>query len=134
MPDHTQLLLRSLHNQTGQLLTIGSRLLAAVVVLGSLFCLFSVAALYLFRHPERVFQTQAFMLNYAEFAHANNRQEQAATGPDHLRPQGHQDPDWDGAFAGASIGLTLGRNIPLIGYVAGPVAGALIGYKLDSKI
>lgn len=124
--------LQALHTKTGELITVCNRMLAAVISLGSLFCLMLMASMVLAQKPEQVFHIQAFMINYSEFAKAEAPSD-VAVAAQKAGPL-HKDPNWDGAVAGAGMGLTVGRNIPLIGGVAGPIIGALIGYRMDSKI
>jgi hypothetical protein len=92
--------------------------------------------LYLIRNPEQTLHTQAFKFNYTEFASAAahpSTDGTPANTPSTLSTQ-HTDPNWDGMLAGAGLGLTLGRNVPFIGYVGGSVLGAMLGYHLDSRI
>jgi hypothetical protein len=133
MAAHTQTILETIHHRTGRLVVLGNRLLAAIVLLGALFCVISVTALGILKNPEQFLHTQAFMMNYTEFSRA-----QAVLTPTHTErnPQDsdNTDPDWDGMLAGAGIGATLGQNIPLLGSIGGPIIGAVIGYQLDSRI
>ena len=134
MTIHCRTFLESLHRGTGKLIIIGNRTLAAIVALGSLFCLLAFGCFHLVRQPEKVFHMQAFMFNYSDFSHAEADALAASSASG--RPKGNtpQDPNWDGVLAGSSLGFTLGRNIPLIGGVVGPVAGAILGYEMDSRI
>lgn len=126
-------MLKSLHRVTGDVLTLCNRLMACAVVLGAVFFLMTLAAIHLSRQPEKMMNMQAFLFNYTEFAHAQAAPAQVATVPT-ARAPGKQDPNWDGTLAGSGIGFTLGRNIPLIGIIAGPITGAMLGFQMDSKI
>lgn len=125
--------LKATHQKVALLLRAGNRLLVYGLALGSIFCLFSVYALQFIQQPEQALRLQAFMVNYSEF----NRVEQpvvfvgSAMQSKKLKPQ---DPNWDGAVAGASLGLAVGRDVPMIGMVICPVVGAMVGYQLDSRI
>lgn len=125
--------LKATHQKAALLLRAGNRLLVYGLALGSLFCIFSVYATQFIQQPEQALRLQAFMVNYSEF----NRVEQSIVSvgssvqSKKLKPQ---DPNWDGAVAGASLGLAVGRDIPIIGMVICPVIGAMVGYQLDSKI
>jgi hypothetical protein len=130
-----------MHVTTGETITICNRLLAAVILLGSLFCLMLLASLQLARNPEEVLKLQAFAFNYNEFASLNRQEAQEqvliSANRKHFPPKGAEpveDPNWDGMLAGAGLGFTLARGLPFIGPVAGPVVGAVIGYRLDSRI
>jgi len=133
MVDRTRPPLEVLHHRTGQLLTIGRRLLAAIVLLGSIFCVISLMTLHVLKNPEETLHTQAFMMNYTEFSKTALAQAQVKQLAANHNKQ-NTDPNWDGMLAGAGIGATLGRGIPMIGSITGPVIGALIGYQLDSRI
>jgi hypothetical protein len=125
--------LESLHRNTGKLLRYGQRLLVAIFIMGPLFCLLSISILKLIRQPEAFLNTQAFMVNYTEAAQGDAASE--ITANNHvLRVSKPKDPNWDGTLAGASVGFSLGQNIPLIGVIGGPVLGAIIGYEMDSRI
>ena len=125
--------LESLHHNLGKLLAYGQRLLGAILVMGTLFCLLSIVMLNLIRQPETFLNTQAFMVNYSEAIQSDRAPKTAAQSQPEL-PVKPKDPNWDGSLAGASVGFTLGQNIPLIGAVGGPVLGAILGYEMDSHI
>jgi hypothetical protein len=125
--------LEALHCSTGRLLRLGHRLLAAVVVMGTLFCMLSMALLNLLQQPEAFLNTQAFMFNYAEAARLENAPGMALDKAPVL-PAKPKDPNWDGTLAGTSVGFNLGQNIPMVGLICGPVLGAILGYELDSRI
>lgn len=132
---NTRPLLERMHWETGKLLKIGNRLLAAVVSIGGIFCVMAFFSLQLVRQPEKVLHLQAFIFNYSEFAHVQEDRVPPLATPIHstLATKAN-DPNWDGMMAGAGLGFNLGRNIPLVGSVAGPIIGAMIGYTMDSKI
>lgn len=133
-PFNTRNLLERLHADTGKLLKIGNRLMAAVVCLGGVFCLMAFLGLQVTKQPEKVLHLQAFMFNYSEFAHIQEDALASNAGASPMSVHKANDPNWDGLMAGAGLGYNLGRNIPLIGCVAGPIIGAMIGYDMDSKI
>lgn len=126
-------ILEKVHARVRMATVVCSRLLMAVVVLGSLFSLLAWSATQVFQTPEVFFRMQAFRFTHYEFStlSAQHVAERARRNPGR---EASSDPDWDGAFAGASLGLTLGRNVPLIGGVLGPVAGGVIGYRMDKRI
>jgi hypothetical protein len=125
--------LESLHQNTGLLLKYGQRLFCAMIVMGTLFCMFSYAVAKVLKQPEAFLHTQGFMFNYAEMAQGDAAPYMKTNNlpmlPDHPK-----DPNWDGTVAGASVGFTIGQNNPIIGSGCGPVFGALLGYQLDSRI
>lgn len=125
--------LESMHRKIGLLLQSGQRLLCAILILGVSFCMLSILIFKVVKQPEAYLHTQGFMLNYAEIAKAEPNP--LHTMQDNPNRASHTaDPNWDGTLAGASAGFNLGQNIPFIGSVCGPVLGAIIGYKLDSRI
>lgn len=127
-------MLKVIHRRVGLLVQTGNRLLASVVVLGIMFGLLSVYSLQLLQHPEQVLRLQSFMFNYSEFSQVERNA--LSSGQAHalkVEKKSH-DPNWDGAIAGASLGLAVGRDLPVIGLFVGPVVGATIGYELDSRI
>lgn len=124
--------LESMHHRTGLLLKYGQRLLCAAMVMGAGFCVFSFLVAQLLQQPEAYLHTQGFMFNYAEIAHGESAPAILANG--HTGQKNQKDPNWDGALAGASLGFTLGQNIPFIGAACGPVLGGILGYELDSRI
>lgn len=134
MTTHCRTFLESLHRRTEKLITIGNRTLAAVISLGSVFCLIAFACFHLAKQPEKTFHMQAFMFNYSDFSHAQADVVPTTSAQSTLHKNTPQDPNWDGAVAGSSLGFSIGRNIPLIGCVVGPVVGAMLGYELDSRI
>ncbi|MCE3235885.1 MAG: hypothetical protein K0Q50_2065 [Vampirovibrio sp.] len=133
-PLNTRAILERLHSDTGKLLKIGNRLMAAVVSLGGIFCLMAFMGMQLAKQPEKTLHLQAFMFNYSEFAHIQEDTQTAPSDKSGTTVRKPNDPNWDGLMAGAGLGFNMGRNIPLIGVVVGPVIGAMIGYDMDSKI
>jgi hypothetical protein len=133
MVDRIQMTLEALHHRTGRLVVFGNRLLAAIVLLGAMFCLISLMTLSLLQNPEKLLHTQAFMMNYTEFSQTESEEIPTSTLDAWPNVQA-TDPNWDGMLAGAGIGATFGQNIPLIGCIGGPIIGAIIGYQLDSRI
>jgi hypothetical protein len=125
--------LKILHESIGSLLTLGHRLLAAILIMGSTFCLFSLVVFNILRQPELLLHNQAFLFNYASSSSETSK----VLSPIHpgevtrIKPK---DPNWDGALAGVSLGFTLGQNIPLVGMFIGPVFGGFLGYEMDSRI
>ena len=130
--------LKNMHASTGRMLTACNRLIAAVALLGSLFFLMMLASLHLSQQPEKILHLQAFSFNYSEFSHLRlaNRLSTGVTPvvASQVALESLKDPVWDGALAGLGLGFTLGRTIPFIGGMVGPVAGAMLGYQLDSRI
>lgn len=133
MNDDALRFLQKAHNRSGELLRAGNRLLACGLLLGSLFCVLSVYAAQFVEQPEQALKLQAFMVNYAEFNRAP-RHEQTRDFLLRAERKVPSDPNWDGVLAGASLGLAVGRNIPIIGVIICPVVGAMVGYQLDSKV
>lgn len=124
--------LERLHQSTGVVLSLCNRLLAGVVALGSIFCLLVLGAVQLAHNPEKVLHTQSFNFNYNEFSQVDAQSDlEGSAAKAVMSPK---DENWDGVLAGVGLGYTVGRNIPLVGSVAGPLVGALIGYRLDSRI
>ncbi len=121
--------LQRIHARTGRLIMLCNRLLAAMVVLGVLFCAIMAGGMQVLSRPERFFATQAFSVNYME---STERETVLKTGQ--LNGQAQRDPNWDGIVAGSSIGTTLGSSIPFVGPYLGPVAGAVVGYRMDSRL
>jgi hypothetical protein len=125
--------LKILHESIGSLLTLGHRLLAAILIMGSAFCLFSLVVFNILRQPELLLHNQAFLFNYA----SSSSETPKVLNPIHsgevarVKPK---DPNWDGTLAGVSLGFTLGQNIPLVGMFIGPVFGGILGYEMDSRI
>lgn len=133
MSDRHRHLLEATRHRTAVLLRTGNRLLAGILSLGSIFCVLSVLFANLLKQPEQALQVQAFMFNYSDFSQA----EQGLPLSSRLKPSQQvkpHDPNWDGVIAGASLGLAIGRDIPVIGLVIGPVIGATLGYQLDSRV
>lgn len=134
--------LESLHWRMGQTLVIGSRTLAAIVALGAFFCLMMLGGLSMMRHPEQVFHTRLFQMNYAELKPETNsethQQTSPKTGKNQALPSTSDevglDPDWDGALAGFGVGYEVGQSIPVVGSIVGPMLGAVVGYQLDKQI
>lgn len=133
MASESRYILKSLHRTTGDVLTLCNRLMACALVLGTVFFLMTLASIHLSRQPEKLLNMQAFMFNYTEFAHVQAAP-QASTTPASATANKKQDPNWDGTLAGTGLGFTLGRTIPLIGVIAGPIGGAMLGFQMDSKI
>lgn len=127
-------LLESLHYKTGKLLAYGQRLLAAIFLMGTLFCLLSLSILKLITQPEDFLNTQAFMVNYTEAVQSDAAPDAGLSKSQQSVKLKPKDPNWDGTLAGASVGFTLGQNIPLIGMLGGPVLGSILGYEMDSHI
>jgi hypothetical protein len=125
--------LKNLHRLTGAVLSLCNRLMVSVVVLGGAFFLMTLVSVRLANEPENILRMQGFMFNYTEFSRAETLQQPQAGSVSNAsaRPQ---DPDWDGALAGGGLGLTLGRTIPFVGVIIGPITGAMLGFKLDSRI
>ncbi|HEY9745116.1 MAG TPA: hypothetical protein V6C99_02740 [Oculatellaceae cyanobacterium] len=117
--------LETLHLKSGQLLVLSSRLLAMVLALGAFCSLVLLGGLLMTRHPEQVFQLESFQINYQEL----NRSAEPETWT-----SVQLDPAWDGALVGFGLGVEVGRMVPVIGVVAGPVFGAVLGYQLDKQI
>lgn len=133
MPDADRNWLSVTHHRTGLLIKSGNRLLAAVLLLGGLFGIGCTGFINLMQKPEQSLQIQGFLFNQAEFAQA----EQGQSGFQGLRKSPVSkalDPNWDGAVAGASLGWSAGRSIPVIGWVVGPLVGAAVGYQLDERV
>lgn len=137
---YSEISTQTLHSAVGLLVKSGSRLLITVITLGTVFCVITSCILQLSKSPEQTLYLKTFMFNYSEFSRVATR-----TGTDALkaaRPEQtasngrtvQQDPNWDGVLAGASLGYTLGRNVPFIGSVGGPLLGMAIGYQMDSRI
>jgi hypothetical protein len=125
--------LESVHRKTGDILRLCTRLMAAMICFGTVFSILVIMGMTVARYPERLLQVQAFMFNYNEFSHSEHalKTESSAI----VSPKaGLSDPNWDGMLAGAGIGFTIGRDIPLVGFVVAPIAGAFLGYQLDKKI
>jgi len=128
--------LKILHESIGSLLTLGHRLLAAILIMGSAFCLFSLVIFNILRQPELLLHNQAFLFNYASSSSETSK----VLNPIHpgevvgIKQNKPKDPNWDGTLAGASLGFTLGQNIPLVGMFIGPVFGGILGYEMDSRI
>ncbi len=121
------------HQRTGLLIKGGNRLLAAVLLLGGLFAVGCTGFINFMQKPEQSLQIQGFMFNHAEFAQA----ERGQSGLQGLRkaPEASAlDPNWDGAVAGAGLGWSVGRSIPVFGSIVGPLVGAVICYHLDERI
>ncbi len=126
-------LLESIRERIAHLLHSGNRLLACGLSLGAIFCVMAVYANQFIKAPEQALHLQDFMFNASEFAQAEQSWTELKPGHS-LEKQKPVDPNWDGTLAGISLGITVGRSIPVVGYVLGPIAGAMIGYQLDSKI
>jgi len=125
--------LESMHHKTGTLLMLGQRLLSATFILGTMFCMFAYGLAEVIRQPEAYLHMQGFMFNYAEMAQGEAAPYMKVDNLPVL-PEHPTDPNWDGTLAGASAGYTVGQNIPFIGSFCGPVLGAILGYRLDSRI
>lgn len=135
-------LVDALHRYTGRLLVFGNRLLASVVILGTLFSLSVAGVTPCLQEPERFLQAQAFMFNYHEFQRSEQQVQThwlAASASTGLASSASvssfsKDPNWDGLVAGAGLGVVAGQEIPLVGFIVGPVLGAVLGYRLDERI
>lgn len=127
-----------LHHKTGEVLRLCSRMMAAVVVLGTVFCLLLTGVVHVLQHPARVLKTQAFMVNQLETMETKKmlQQELARNANDDRTAQAPllHDPNWDGLLAGAGAGWTLGRSVPVLGAILGPAVGAWMGYQLDARV
>lgn len=128
--------LEASHRNLGAILFACNRLISMIVVLGGFFILMTLAALHLAGSPEKSLQMQAYMFNYLEFSQpAGTSRAQIASAV--MAPEASatiRDPNWDGTAAGLAAGFTMGRQIPFVGVFIGPIAGAIVGYRMDSRI
>lgn len=121
--------LQEVHQKTGELITMCNRLLVAVVLLGTLFCLMMLSGFKLLQNPEQILTNQAFSMNYLESA-----QNETIRKTGGLEGEAMRDPNWDGIVAGGSLGMTIGSGIPFVGAYIGPLMGAVVGYRMDARI
>jgi hypothetical protein len=131
-------LLEIAHYRTGLLVKLGNRLLLAIFLMGGLFCVMSVMLIHFLNRPEAVLHLHAFAFNYSDFVQAEEGRvvshREMFSSQENARRDFSHDPNWDGAIAGASLGLAVGRDVPVVGLVFGPVIGAMVGYQLDTRI
>ncbi|WP_373532131.1 hypothetical protein [Vampirovibrio sp.] len=134
MSDRCFNLLETAQARIALLVKLGNRLLAGILLMGGLFCVMSIMFTQLLKQPEQALQLQAFAFNYSDFAKVEKGRVLSARETTSPENAGLEDPNWDGTLAGASLGLAVGRDLPVIGWVIGPVVGAMLGYQLDSHI
>ncbi len=82
-----------------------------------MFLAVALFTISLVMHPERYIQVSAPPASATE----------AAVEPG-------QDPNWDGALAGAGIGYSYGGYFPFLGAPVTALLGGIIGYQLDKSI
>ena len=126
MLPHARPALEALHRRIGHLLRLCNGFLAVMVGFGVLFSLLTVLFMNVLCLPEPqslIQQIQVVRVGSLSVDRAMATPPSATT----------HDPSWDGLVAGMTWGLTLGQEIPLIGFIVGPIAGATLGYSLDRK-
>lgn len=107
-----------IHRSTGRLVRWTNAILFGAFTLGTAFVLLTLPLLKLAENPYQMLKGQTFMVNHIQLGAG--------------QPQA--DPVWDGMLAGISTGYALGKGVPFMGVIAGPLLGALIGHQVDQDL